>query len=417
MSNRTNKQRVLLVCYYFPPLGGAGIMRPLALYRHLPEIGIECDILTVKPVTYRVYEPELLDSLETEHIYRSGSFDPQRMLYVLGIRKLKESTIEHSRVLSDKYFPDPKVGWVRSAVKLGRTLISNRQYNSVISTSPPLSAHLVAMQLCREAKLPWIADFRDYWTSHTIEETYHDKHNIEKGHALLDKISTEATILTAVNKSVSDYVGGDKVIHNCFDLFLQKQWRIPEKQSMFTIGLLGTYSDRLPLIPLFELLVMLKEDHPDLYDAISITQVGSVNEQWLLALLRKYNLIEKCEMHGFRSREESIELLNSTSMMYLSIASDKEKGLSTGRIYSMISSGRPILAAVPPDSEIDKLIQQTGNGFRFDSESTAHALSYLVEHITTHQKGNTSVLYMPTYADVFSSKAMTNEFAELIRRV
>ena len=56
--------KVLLICYYFPPLGGAGISRPLSLFKHLPEHGIDCDVLTVEPVTYRIYEPELLDGLD-----------------------------------------------------------------------------------------------------------------------------------------------------------------------------------------------------------------------------------------------------------------------------------------------------------------------------------------------------------------
>ncbi|MCK4574663.1 MAG: glycosyl transferase family 1, partial [candidate division Zixibacteria bacterium] len=63
-------KRVLLVCYYFPPLGGAGVGRPLSLFRYLPQFGYECDLLTVKPVAYRGYEPELLEGLDQSRIYR-----------------------------------------------------------------------------------------------------------------------------------------------------------------------------------------------------------------------------------------------------------------------------------------------------------------------------------------------------------
>ena len=42
-------KRVLLISYYFPPLGLAGSGRPAQLFRGLPEKGIDCHVLTVKP--------------------------------------------------------------------------------------------------------------------------------------------------------------------------------------------------------------------------------------------------------------------------------------------------------------------------------------------------------------------------------
>jgi len=143
-------RKTLLVCYYFPPLGGAGVGRPLALYKHLAESGWECHVLTVKPVVYRVYEPELLDGLDTSRIYRAGSYDPQRLIYLLGSRKVSDAVIRRSKRVSERFFPDPKVGWVKPAIRQGRVVASNNCYDVIISTSPPLSSHLVAKQLATE---------------------------------------------------------------------------------------------------------------------------------------------------------------------------------------------------------------------------------------------------------------------------
>jgi len=33
-----------------------------------------------------------------------------------------------------------------------------------ISSSPPVSTHLIASQLSKEQPIPWIADLRDLWT-------------------------------------------------------------------------------------------------------------------------------------------------------------------------------------------------------------------------------------------------------------
>jgi hypothetical protein len=71
-------RKVLLICYYFPPLGLGGVGRPLNLFKELPALGWDCHVLTVKSVAYRAYEPELLQGLDTSKVYRSGSRDPQR---------------------------------------------------------------------------------------------------------------------------------------------------------------------------------------------------------------------------------------------------------------------------------------------------------------------------------------------------
>ncbi len=144
------KARVLLVAYYFPPLGMAGVGRPLNLFKHLPSFGYDCDLLTVKPVAYRKYEPELLDGLDLSRIYRAGSFDPQRIMYLLGIRQVNPRTIARGSAVGEKLFPDSKIGWVRPAVRLGKKLHARNQYAAVISTSPPISSHLVGMRLAKE---------------------------------------------------------------------------------------------------------------------------------------------------------------------------------------------------------------------------------------------------------------------------
>jgi len=232
--------RVLLVCYYFPPLGGAGVNRPLQLFRGFPKFGFECDVLTVKPVTYRVYEPELLTNDAPGRIYRSGSRDPQRLMHILGMRKLKDETIDRGRTVSNKFFPDSKIGWVKPAIRLGRTIADNRHYKAIVSTAPPISTHLVAMRPAAEFKLPWIADFRDLWTALPIEGSYSSDGAEKKARRLLRKIGKGTAGITAVNTTVADYVGASAVIPNAFDSGLASLWRKPDPESTFTIGVLGT---------------------------------------------------------------------------------------------------------------------------------------------------------------------------------
>ncbi|MBD3258674.1 glycosyl transferase family 1, partial [candidate division GN15 bacterium] len=124
------RKTALLICYYFPPLGLAGVGRPLHLVWELPAFGWDCHVLTVKPVAYRAYEPELLEGLDKSIIHRSGSRDPQRLMYLLGMRKVSAQAIDRAKSASDRFFPDSKIGWVKPAVKLGRKLCRQRRFDA-----------------------------------------------------------------------------------------------------------------------------------------------------------------------------------------------------------------------------------------------------------------------------------------------
>ena len=43
-------KKVLLITYYFPPSGGAGVQRWLKTIKYLPKFGVDTIVLTVDPV-------------------------------------------------------------------------------------------------------------------------------------------------------------------------------------------------------------------------------------------------------------------------------------------------------------------------------------------------------------------------------
>ncbi len=406
-------RNILLVCYYFPPLGGAGVARPLALVRYLPEFGYDCHVLTVKPVAYRLYEPELLDDIPDARIYRSGSNDPQRLMYMLGMRQVKARTIEKGRPVADSFFPDSKIGWVRPAVRYGRTLLNNRNYHAIVSTSPPISSHLVARKLAREFHRPWIADFRDYWTIYKPEDLYATRPlRRRRAKDILAGIRKDATALTAVNGSVGEYVGADRTICNSFDNDLASRWVMPG-ESRFTIGVLGTINDTTPIEPLFRVLAAVRDKAPEPFADVRVRHVGQGDADLIKAQAKEYGLENVVEHYGVRPRLETVQLLSEASLLYIGVASEKERGLSTGRIYTMLSSGRPILASVPPGAEIEALIEESSNGRCF-FDDIEYAVDYVRVLMQKVRGGESVIVSAPSYAEKYSARTMASQFADLL---
>jgi len=80
----------------------------------------------------------------------------------------------------------------------------------------------------------------------------------------------------------------------------------------------------------------------------------------------------------------------------------------------MLASGRPILAAVPPESEIGAIVADTGNGCVFGERELDGAVSFLTQLIRKAASGELTITPLPEYARPFSSDAMVRQFAELV---
>ena len=407
-----NKNRVLLIGYYFPPLGGAGVGRPLRLFKYLPQYGYDCEVLTVKSVAYRYYEPELLTGMDDSYIYRSGSHDPQRLMYLFGMRKVKDTVIARGKKVSDRFFPDPKIGWVKSAQKLGRILCENKNYHSIISTSPPISSHLVAMRLSHEFKLPWVADFRDFWTSYKAEDWFDEPQKIKKAQKLLQEITDKATEITVVNNAIKEYLKRGEIIPNSYDEDRAKKWRRPQNSDNFIIGILGTVDHLTPVEPLFKLLTLFRKKYPDLYSMIKLIQVGNINQSDFDSLLKKYELSDKIQIYGRKKREETINILSDTHLLYMGLS--MQYGIGTGRIYDMLASGRPILAFVSSQSVVNDLIKESNNGFRFDESIFDDTCQYLYQQLVKFKEKKLTVNPLPSYADKYSSSNMVKQFVSVL---
>ncbi len=408
------RRRALLICYYFPPLGLGGVGRPLSLFKRLPQHGWDCDILTVKPVLYRAYEPELLEGLDLSRIHRSGSRDPQRLLYLLGIRKVKAATISKGRPVAGKFFPDPKIGWVKPAVRRGQRLGQANRYDAIISTSPPISSHLIGLELSRQLDLPLVADFRDFWTIYKAEELFQDESRRKKALALLDEIKDRAAAVTTVNPSITAYLGTGVTITNGYDPDLAQSWLKPPGNDRFTIGLLGHQHDTREVEPLLTLLENIRDRSPELLEHVRLLQVGQVDRDWFAGLFRARGLNIDLDLRGRRQRGETIDLLSGAHVFYYGVSEREGPGFLPGRTFELIASGRPVFAYARAESEIARVLLPTTNACRFHEADYDRASAALLSHIRASLDGSYCFEPLTEYARHFSADELARRFATVL---
>ena len=63
------------------------------------------------------------------------------------------------------FIPDARVFWVKPSVKYLKKYIQENNVETIITTGPPHSLHLIGLDLKKQLNVNWIADFRDPWTT------------------------------------------------------------------------------------------------------------------------------------------------------------------------------------------------------------------------------------------------------------
>ena len=389
-------KKVLIITYYWPPSGGAGVQRWLKFAKYLPEFGWQPVILTVDP-EYASY-PQRDESLVREIgpdclVYTTKSFELYNLYkFISGKKEVpyggfanesKESFLQKvSKFLRGNFLlPDPRKGWNKYALKKAEELIREFNIETVVTTSPPHSTQLIGLSLKKRHNIRWIADLRDPWTDiyyynqfkHTalarsIDRNY-ERQVIEQADVIVSvsedvkRIFAEKSRMPIAEKTV--------VVPNGYD---EEDFKLKEfsAESRKIITYTGTISEAYDVDKLLDALVRLDEK---LKAQLLIRFVGKIPTT-VEQRFRDTGL--DIELAGYVDHHKSIEYLLRSDMLLLVIPKvENNKGILTGKFFEYMASQRPILAIGPVDGDLAKIILDTNCGRMFDYTDSAGMIRFI----------------------------------------
>ncbi|MDZ7690402.1 MAG: hypothetical protein U5K69_04505 [Balneolaceae bacterium] len=110
------KKKALIVTYYWPPSGGAGVQRPLKFAKYLPQFGINPFILTVDNPTYPILDDSLAaDIPEEASVFKTKTVEPFSIYAMLTGRSVKDSTKPTIELKTSANWKAKLSAWVRLA--------------------------------------------------------------------------------------------------------------------------------------------------------------------------------------------------------------------------------------------------------------------------------------------------------------
>ncbi len=354
-------KKVLMLAYYFPPLGMGGTQRALKMVRYLPEFGWEATVLTVKPIAYWAQDPSLLREIPAARIIRTGSLDPQRLLHLVKNRPSPKAATIHAeqkhgfvtwinrKVLPLFLVPDSKRLWHAHACAAAAPLLRREAFALIYSTSPPHSVHLTARRLAQKYHLPWVADFRDAWSGSVVVQEPTRLHRALQ-QRLQKKIVRAADAVIAVTPGILKSLQGEDCgakyhyIPNGFDAGdFPPQTPAPEDDAfqLLHCGAVTTFSDPRPVL---NALKQLRRDQPGETKQLRLRFVGydtfAMFQEWIQTLQ-----LQDCVHHsGYVPHHQALQAVGAADALLLIACHEKDANFIPGKTFEYLASGKPILA-------------------------------------------------------------------------
>jgi len=383
-----------------------------SLCKYLPRYGWEPTILTPRITSYEgVFNAPSADVLSLIHVVEVGEpvfYEKKKESKVSSLANKGKGLVnkidpsensELSRKIDRLYwsaysmanYPDADRGWKEPALEKARRILAEENFDALLSSSSPVTTHLIAHELKEEYKIPWIAEFRDLWS-----QNYNlaGGRMMRKRTARLEKeVIKTADALVTVNPHVAADLGRlhvDKRVFsftNGYDPLL----RVPESESprKFTMAYTGQiYKGKQDPSMVVEAVKRLIDEGSVPRDQIEIRFYGPKNDD-LERMTHQAGLEDVVHAFGVVTRNESYQHQREAHLLlYFSWEDEQHLGIVATKFYEYLGSGRPILVTkAKPDDEVVRIIGETACGkIAYDLDQTASAiLEFYREYLTTRE--------------------------------
>lgn len=375
-------KKVLVITYYWPPAGGPGVQRWLKFVKYLRDFNIEPVVYIPKNPQYPLVDKSFVNDIPKDiKVYSNPIFEPYRLASIFSAKKTKRIS---SGIISTKnqsvlekillwirgnlFIPDARKFWVMPSVSYLNRVIQKERIETIITTGPPHSVHLIGYHLKHSNPIRWIADFRDPWTS----IGYHKKLKLtsyaKRKHQRLESLvlNQADTIIVTSKTTQKEFELLTKkpiaVITNGFD---KKRMRGVELDEKFTISHIGSMLTGRNPENLWRILSELSQEYPDFKKALRLQFIGVVSND-VLHSLALHGLTSAVEVLGYVPHETALNFQEKSQVLLLvEIDSEETKGIIPGKLFEYLSAKRPILGVGPEGWDVKDIVAETNSGAVF----------------------------------------------------
>jgi glycosyltransferase involved in cell wall biosynthesis len=308
------------------------------------------------------------------------------------------------------------VTWLPFVMPAALRLAREEQFDCVVTSSPPVSTHLVGLALKRRG-LHWIADFRDGWTFEPHRQTWPLGLQRRGDAALERRVVHKADAVVAVTEPIAQdfrarFGAHVEVITNGFD---------PEGEVHGADGLLDenrhslVHTGRMAAArsspkALLAALRQLRDEAPELAERLEVVFVGplSAEERNVLSASDLDGLVRTV---GALPRHEALALQRSADSLLVVTEGARRTSVATGKVFEYFAAGRPVLV-LGDDTEAARIVESIGAGLTASATAPASMVAALRRLLTDPPRAAGPEAVAP-----YAYSELARRLAEVIERV
>lgn len=437
--------KVLLISYYYPPMGGAGVQRALKFSKYLGEFGITPVVLAAHDPGYTRDESLLAEVPAGVPVHRIEHRSlMQRLLArraasaatrpaaapaaapVAARRRpwLRDAALGAYAAIS---FPDDQAGWARRAFEPAWALLRDERIDLIFSTAPPMSAHALAARLAVRSGLPWVADYRDLWTDNPgyLAPGWRRAIDRRTEAAWLKRAAGIVTVTPSWQRQFAQRLGPAcpvVCIPNGYDeADFDGLSAAPRRDGVFRLVHTGSfYGPRDPGTLLEGVAAYLRSAAPSARTLV-LRLVGQMGQRFAERLARfDAEHPGVIEHRAYVPHREALLEMQSADALLLVVGAGQGPrhgavvaGTLPGKIFEYLRAGRPILLLGDEQGDAAQIVRQQAAGWVADEtrpERIAQALHEMMRPGAPPEPPATARI------ETFERRALTGELARFLRR-
>ncbi|MEX0843987.1 MAG: glycosyltransferase family 4 protein [Balneolaceae bacterium] len=437
--NKSRLKKALLFTYYWPPASGPGVQRWLKFVKFLPEFGWDVIVVTPKKGSYPNTDPTLLEDIPKHTIIeKTGTIEPFRLFNILSGKpaKGKTSTVGMSEIKGSQTFvkriaayvranifiPDARLGWVPFAKSRGKNILKSQPIDLIITTGPPHSTHLIGLKLSQKYNLPWIADFRDPWTS-----IYYNKFLPRSERAKKKDAKLESRVLAAANSTIvvsnglkkefQDRAQDIHVIPNGYDSEDFTSLDNQEKGAYFKLSYIGNLKGNQNCKTVWKAIRELRAVNESFRHSFKLSFTGNIHEE-VLQTFKEYGIDDIIETLPFVEHQEAVKrMYESDALLFPIPQAENNKQIITGKIFEYLASQTPLLSVGPLHGDAARILEDCNRFPMLDYDDEVGIKQRILTLFEQWEKPHKQPKHSGTEHEKFSRKKLTQTLAEILNDV
>lgn len=391
----TKAKQVLMVCYAFPPVGGAGVQRSVKFVKYINRYGWKPSVLTVLNPSVPVVDHDLTRDIPADlEVLRARTFEPS---YKVKKNLIQSPSSQPSRLksflrkLAMRWLqPDAQILWNRNAYRLACKVLNPKQFSAIYVSGPPFSSFLLGCRLKRRFGIPLVLDFRDEWSlsAQYLENRSQMSSVVRSQMQMFESTLRQADAIIATTQASSEELARccaqvnstalNRCIYNGFDPDdLRHLDRIPEKSEKYRLVYTGTLWRLTDIAPLVQAVLKLVQRSPLEAQKLELHFVGRRTSEQEAILDQLASTSVSLHRHDYLSHQQSLQFACKADGLILTLAEQPgAERVVPGKLFEYLALQRPILSMMA-DGEAAKLISEHSLRSNINPSNTEAIVNWL----------------------------------------